>query len=221
MYHRILDLPEDAGAAQRDYTVSPAQFEEQLRYMKEQGFQPIRLYDLNAHLQLGSPLPDRPVIVTFDDGYRDNFTAAFPLLQKYGFTATFFINTQPIHDEYPAYMTWEQVRQMSRQGMDVESHSHSHPNLKGKPPEEVAREVIRSKELIQNHTGKMVRFFSYPYGHYDQQVVDILMTEGFWGAVTLRSGVVQGSRAMFDLQRVWVRYDDTLDAFVAKLERGW
>lgn len=221
IYHRIIDLPEGASAAQRDYAVSPLHFEEQLRYLKGQGYQSISLYDLNGHLQTGNPLPDRAVILTFDDSYRDNAVTAFPLLVKYGFTATFFVNTQPINDEYPAYMTWAQVEQMSRQGMDIESHSHSHPNLKGKPVEDVVREVRQSKEMIESHTGKTVRFFSYPYGHYDQQVVDVLISQGFWGAVTLRSGLAHGSQAMFDLARVRVRADDTLDSLAAKLERGW
>jgi peptidoglycan/xylan/chitin deacetylase (PgdA/CDA1 family) len=221
MYHHITDLPVDASDAQRDYAVSPLHFEEQLRYLKDQGYQSISLYDLNDHLQMGNPLPDKAVILTFDDGYRDNAVTAFPLLLQYGFTATFLVNTQPINDEYPAYMTWEQVEQMSRQGMYIESHSHSHPNLKGKPVEDVVQEVRRSKELIENHTGTTVRFFSYPYGHYDQQVVDILISQGFWGAVTLRSGLTHGPQAMFDLERVWVRYDDTLDSFAVKLERGW
>ena len=220
MYHRVIDLAADAGAAQRDYAVSPAQFEEQLRYMRDQGYQSISLYDLNRSLQTGGALPDKAVILTFDDGYRDNFVSAFPLLLKYGFTATFFINTQPIQDKYPAYMIWEQVEEMSRQGMDIESHSHSHPRLDKLPVEDIVREVRVSKEAIEKHTSKTARFFSYPYGHYDQQVVDILISEGFWGAVTLRSGLVHGSRAMFDLSRVWVRYDDTLDSFAAKLERG-
>ncbi len=113
MYHRITDLPENASASDRDYKIPPAQFEEQLRYLRDNGYQSIRLYDLTRFLQGGDPLPEKAVILTFDDGYRDNAVSAFPLLQKYGFTATFFINTQPINDEYPAYMTWEQVEQLS------------------------------------------------------------------------------------------------------------
>lgn len=221
MYHRITDLPENASASDRDYKIPPAQFEEQLCYLRDNGYQSIRLYDLTRYLQGGDPLPEKAVILTFDDGYRDNAVAAFPLLQKYGFTATFFINTQPINDEYPAYMTWEQVKQLSGAGMDIESHSHSHPNLKGKPADEVLREVRVSKELIEKHTGKEARFFSYPYGHYDQQVVDILAAEGFWGGVTLRAGTTHELSSTFDLERVWVRADDTLESFAVKLQRGW
>lgn len=221
MYHRITDLPENASASDRDYKIPPAQFEEQLRYLRDNGYQSIRLYDLNRYLQGGDPLPEKAVILTFDDGYRDNAVSAFPLLQEYGFTATFFINSQPINDEYPAYMTWEQVEQLSGAGMDIESHSHTHPKLTALSEDELLREVRVSKTMIEKHTSRPVRFFSYPYGHYDQKVVDTLAAEGFWGAVTLRSGIAQKSNALFDLARVWLHADDTLESFAVKLQRGW
>ncbi len=220
MYHRIMDLPDDAGAAQRDYAVSPARFDEQLQYLKAQGYESVRLYDVVRYLEGAGSLPARAVVITFDDGYRDNAVVAFPLLLKYGFTATFFINPQPIDDEYPAYMTWAQVEQMSRAGMDVESHSYSHPMLTRLSAEELLREVRKAADAIEKHTGKRPRLFSYPYGTYNRQVVELLRGEGYVGAVTLRSGTVQTSPSVFDLARVWVRYDDTLEAFAAKLERG-
>ncbi len=220
MYHRIMDLPEDAAASRRDYAVSPARFEEQLRYLKEQGYESVSLYAVIRYLEGAESLPSRAVAITFDDGYRDNAVVAFPLLQKYGFTATFFINPKPIEDEYPSYMTWAQVEQMSRAGMDVESHSYSHPMLTHLSVEELLQEVRDASDAIEAHTGKRPRLFSYPFGTYNRQVVDVLRGEGYVGAVTLRSGTVEASPSAFDLARVWVRYDDTLETFAAKLKRG-
>ncbi len=220
MYHRITDLPEDADASRRDYAVSPARFEEQLRYLKEQGYESVSVYDIIRYLQGEAILPPKAVAITFDDGYRDNVVVAFPLLQKYGFTATFFINPKPIDDEYPAYMTWAQVAQMSRAGMDVGSHSYSHPMLTHLSVEELAQEVRKAGDAIEQHTGKRPRLFSYPFGTYNRQVIDILRSEGYVGAVTLRSGTVQASPSVFDLARVWVRYDDTLESFAVKVARG-
>lgn len=220
MYHRIVDLPEDAGASRRDYAVSPARFEEQLRYLKEQGYESVSLYAIVRYLEGAESLPTRAVAITFDDGYRDNAVVAFPLLQKYGFTATFFINPKPIDDEYPAYMTWAQVEQMSRAGMDVESHSYSHPMLTRLSVDDLLQEVRKAGDAIEAHTGKRPRLFSYPYGTYNRQVVDVLRGEGYIGAVTLRSGTVEASPSAFDLARVWVRYDDSLETFAAKLRRG-
>lgn len=220
MYHRVIDLPEEADAAQRDYAVSPARFDEQLRYLKEQGYESVSLYAVIRYLEGAGDLPAKPIVITFDDGHRDNAEVAFPLLVKYGFTATFFINPQPIEDKYPAYMTWAQVEQMTRAGMDIESHSYSHPMLTRLSVEELLQEVRKASDAIEAHTGKRPRLFSYPYGHYNRQVVDVLRGEGYVGAVTLRSGTVQTSPSVFDLARVWMRYDDTLETFAAKLERG-
>lgn len=221
MYHHITDLPDDASAGQREYAVSPARFEEQLRYLTEHGYESVSLYDVIRYLQGEGTLPAKAVAITFDDGYRDNAGVALPLLQKYGFTATFFINPQPIEDEYPAYMTWAQVEHISRSGMDVESHSYSHPVLTRLSVEELLQEVQKAGDAIERHTGRRPRLFSYPYGRYNRQVIDILRGEGYIGAVTLRSGTVQASPSVFDLARVWVRYDDTLESFAAKLVRGW
>ncbi|MBC7260053.1 MAG: polysaccharide deacetylase family protein [Chloroflexi bacterium] len=220
MYHHIADLPDDANSDQRDYAVSPARFEEQLRYLKAQSYESVSLYAVIRYMEGVDSLPARAVVITFDDGYRDNAVVAFPLLVKYGFTATFFINTQPIDDEYPGYMTWAQVEQLSRAGMDVESHSYSHPMLTRLSDEDLLREIRKAGDAIERHTGKHPRLFSYPYGTYNRQVVDALRAEGYLGAVTLRSGTARTSPSVFDLARVWVRYDDTLEAFAAKLERG-
>lgn len=191
-----------------------------MRYLKEQGYESVSLYDVIHYLQGAGTLPTRAVVITFDDGYRDNAEVAFPLLQRYGFTATFFINPQPIDDEYPAYMAWAQVEQMSRAGMAIESHSYSHPMLTRLSVEELLQEVRKAGDAIEKHVGQRPRLFSYPFGHYNAQVVDVLRGEGYLGAVTLRSGTVQASPSVFDLARVWVRYDDTLETFAAKLGRG-
>jgi len=220
MYHHIMDLPDDAGAAQRDYAVSPARFEEQLQYLKAQGYESVSLYAIVGYLQGEGSLPAKSVAITFDDGYKDNAVVALPLLLKYGFTATFFINPKPIDDEYPGYMTWAQVEQIGRAGMDVESHSYSHPMLTRLSAEALLQEVRKAGDAIEKHTGKRPRLFSYPYGTYNRLVVELLRTEGYVGAVTLRSGMVQTSPSAFDLARVWVRYDDTLETFAAKVQRG-
>ncbi len=220
MYHHIADLPDDANSDRRDYAVCPARFEEQLRYLKEQGYESVSLYAVIRYLEGADPLPARAVVITFDDGYRDNAVVAFPLLVKYGFTATFFVNAKPIDDGYPGYMTWAQVEQLSRSGMDVESHSYSHPMLTRLSDEDLLQEIRKAGDAIERHTGKRPRLFSYPYGTYNRQVVEALRAEGYLGAVTLRSGAAQTSPSVFDLARVWVRYDDTLESFAAKLERG-
>jgi len=217
MYHYISVPPAGADALRRDLSVSPQTFEEQLRYLKDNGYETISLYDLNRHLQLGNPLPEKPVILTFDDGYRDNFEFAFPLLVKYGFTGVFLLTTAPIDQGNDAYLTWPQVALMSQMGMDMEPHSYTHPNLSGQPLDYVVWQVIGSKEAIEERTGKTCRFFAYPSGEYDQQVVDVLRSAHFWGALAVRSGTTHSSDGMFDLARIRIRGADTLESFARKL----
>jgi peptidoglycan/xylan/chitin deacetylase (PgdA/CDA1 family) len=217
MYHYISIPPAGADAVRRDLSVSPQVFAEQLQYLKDNGYQSISLDDLNRHLQLGDPLPEKPIILTFDDGYRDNYEFAFPLLVKYGFTGAFFLVTEPIDKGDDAYLTWPQVALMSRMGMDMEPHSYTHPDLSGQPLDYVVWQVIGSKEAIEERTGKTCRFFAYPSGQYDQQVVDVLRSAYFWGALASRAGTEHSSDGMFDLARVRVRGSDTLEQFTHKL----
>ena len=105
MYHYVSEPPADADIYRRDLSVTPANFEVQLAWLQGQGYESITLTDLVYHLARGWSLPDKPVILTFDDGYRDNYTNAFPLLLEYGYTGTFFLVTGPIDFENPDYLT--------------------------------------------------------------------------------------------------------------------
>ena len=117
MYHYISEIPLDADLYRRDLTVTPERFEAQLQYLKEQGYTAVRLTDIYETLLVGKPLPARPIVLTFDDGYKDAYTHVLPLLQKYGLTGEFFVLATPSHYEAPAYLTWTEMKQMSDMGM--------------------------------------------------------------------------------------------------------
>jgi len=218
MYHHIATPPPGADAVRRDLSVSPARFEEQLRYLKENGYQSVTLRDLVYHLALGWPLPERPVILTFDDGYLDVYTYAYPLLKKHGFVATFFLVTAPIDQENPEYVTWDQVALMHEGGMEFGAHSYTHPDLRDKPVDYIVWQVVGSKEAIEARTQEPVRVFSYPSGAYDQLVVDVLRSAHFWAAVTIGNGGPVHSDGLFEIPRIRIRGGDSMDRFVRKLE---
>ena len=221
MYHHISVPPPDADDVRRDLSVTPQDFEDQLRYLKKAGYHSITLSDLIYYLATGKRLPRKPIILTFDDGYRDNYTHAYPLLKKYGFVGTFFLITAPIDQENEEYLSWDQVKEMSAGGMEFEPHTYTHPDLSGQPVDYIVWQIMASKEAIEERTGKMARFFSYPSGRYDQQVVDILLSAHFWGAVTINQGDWQSSQQPFELKRIRIRGSDTLDDFVMKLHLDW
>ncbi|MCR4406017.1 MAG: polysaccharide deacetylase family protein [Anaerolineae bacterium] len=221
MYHHVAVPPADADIYRRDLSVSPENFAAQLQYLAEQGYQTITLYDLVYHLSLGWPLPPKPIIITFDDGYRDNYTNALPVLLKHGFVGTFFILTEPIDQKHEDYLTWNQVRRMSEAGMDIEVHGRTHQDLRGRDTDFLIWEIVGPQEIIEARIHQLPRFFCYPSGQYDENVVALLKSAYFWGAVTVEQGTLHTTDGLFQLRRIRVKGADTLDDFIAKLEWDW
>jgi len=217
MYHYISAPPPDADVYRRDLSVTPANFEQQLRYLADNGYTTVTLKDLVYHLALGSPMPERPVILTFDDGYRDNFIHAYRLLRRFNSVGTFFLVTSFIDENRSGYLTWGQVRVMHRGGMEFGSHTFSHPDLRGQGVDYLVWQIVGSQEAIAERIEEPVRLFSYPAGFYDQPVIDVLHSAGFWAAVTTQQGARHASDSLYELKRIRVRGDDTLEEFAAKL----
>jgi len=217
MYHYISDPPAGADAVRRDLSTSPVQFEEQLYCLQQAGYTSITLEDLLAHLADGRPLPPKPIILTFDDGYADNFRYAFPLLLQYGFHGTFFVITRFLDEGRPGYITWEQAAQMQAKGMDIEAHSVSHPDLRGLSAESLRAEVAGASQAIAAHLQQPARFFCYPSGRYDAGTIAALKAAGYWGAVTTEAGVDHDSSRPFELSRVRIHGNTDLAGFKALL----
>jgi peptidoglycan/xylan/chitin deacetylase (PgdA/CDA1 family) len=201
--------------------VTPANFEAQLAWLQSQGYESITLTDLVYHLARGWPLPDKPVILTFDDGYRDNYTNAFPLLQEYGYTGTFFLVTGPIDFENPDYLTWDMVEEMHRGGMDFQPHSYRHLDLRGAGKDFLIFEILAPKEAIQARTGETPRFYAYPSGRYDDRTIAVLKSANYWGAVITEQGATHTSDGLFELDRVRIRGTHTLEDFEKLMDLDW
>lgn len=202
MYHYVSEPPAGANDIRRGLSITPATFENHLRLLKTNGYHTISLHQLMLHLTRGEPLPEKPIVLTFDDGYRDNYENAFPLLQKYGYTATFFLITNFIDEGRPAYLTWDQVKELAQAGNEVGAHSRDHPDLRGRGTDFLVWQILGSKEAIQNGAGITPRFFSYPSGKYDADTIAILASAHYWGAVTVKQGVHQSSERPFELERI-------------------
>ena len=221
MYHHIDDPPAGASAVRRDLSVSPKRFRRQLEYLRDQGYETITLNDLALHLTVGEPLPPKPIILTFDDGYADAYTQAFPLLKQFGLTGTFFLVTGPMDAHKPDFLSWQQVEEMAEAGMAFESHSYDHPDLRNRSFDYVVFQVLASQGAIEERTGETVRFFAYPSGRYDQFVIDVLRSAGFWGGVLTAQGATHPTDKLFTLRRVRVHGDTDLDLFVRRLNLDW
>ena len=218
MYHYVSELPPDADRYRCDLTVSPENFKAQLQFLADAGYHPITLTDLYLHLTQGYPLPERPIALTFDDGYRDAYEVVFPLLLDYGFTGTFFVLATPTHFESPAYMTWAQMKEMSDAGMDIQAHGRDHVDLRGRSYDYLVYQILGIQEAIHHHTGRLPRFFCYPSGQRDANVIAMLKSVGYWGAVTTEWGHTHTRENLFEMPRVRIRGSDTLASFIDRLE---
>jgi peptidoglycan/xylan/chitin deacetylase (PgdA/CDA1 family) len=217
MYHFLSVPPPGADIYRRDLSVTPENFEAQLAYLQEQGYTTISLKDLTRHLAGLQPLPAKPVILSFDDGYADNYNNAFPLLKKYGFKATFSLVTQPIDFGDPNYLSWDNVIEMHAAGMEFGAHTYRHLDLRDRDVDFLVYEIVGSKEAIEARINEPVRYFVYPSGQYDQLVIDVLASADFWGALTTQYGYEYSHAGRFEMPRIRISGDDSLEVFIAKL----
>ncbi|HZW83251.1 MAG TPA: polysaccharide deacetylase family protein [Candidatus Deferrimicrobium sp.] len=198
LYHHVADGPANY------LTLDPAIFEVQMKYLYESGFQTISLYQLYSTYYLNLALPQKPVIITFDDGLIDQYTTALPILRRYHFTATFFIQTEAVEKREGTHMTWKQIAHMKQLGMCIEAHSLTHADLRTLSAEEQTREIYGSKMAIERKLSFPVKFFAYPGGLFDNSSLIIVRRSGFLGAVTGEPGKVAVGEDPFTLKRIVV-----------------
>ncbi len=222
MYHYISEPPPAADIYRKDLSVSPETFAAHLDYLQAQGYTTLHLKDLLSYLATGKPeLPEKPVILTFDDGYEDNYLNAFPSLAQRGMTGTFFIITDFATQDRPGYANWQQLSEMAAAGMEIGSHSRDHPNLAGKDLDYLVWQALGSAETIEANTGAHPHILAYPAGSYDQLVIDVFRSAHYWGAVTTQQGVIQRSDKPFELKRVRMRNTTGVEELANLLQAPW
>jgi len=205
MYHYVSAPPAGADIYRRDLSVTPARFESHLKFLTDAGYHVITLDDLLYALTQGRELPAKPVILTFDDGYEDNYTSAFPLLQKYNMVGHFFIISDFVNQERSGYMTWPQIEEMAAAGQRFGSHSRDHPSLSGQSDDYLVWQALGGKEALEEHLGQHPRWISYPAGQYDDRTIAVYQSAGYWGGLTTQQGATHTLDDIFELRRVRVR----------------
>ncbi len=221
MYHYISELPEDADDVREDLTVSPELFQEHVAYLQREGYHTISLYDLDAALSTGAALPDKPVILTFDDGYSDHYEHVFPMLHEAGFTATFFVITGLVDANQPGYLTWPQVEEMAVAGMQMEPHTKNHPSLNERDYDFLVYEMLGSRESLSAHTGQRAAMFSYPAGRYDGATLAVGHEMNIWRAVTTQPGMLHTTDNRLEVDRVRVHGATNATGLAYLLEGAW
>ncbi len=179
LYHMV--EPEEMGL---DFIVSitPEQLRVHLETIKNNGFNTITYTDYYNYITKGTKLPKNPVMITFDDGYTNNYTYLFPLLKELEMKATIFIVTKTVGTTpglYP-HFTWELAKEMNDSGyVDIQSHTHTHEDMTSLTPEQLKYDLRMSRYLIEKNLNKKCEFLAYPYGFYNDDVLNIATDAGF------------------------------------------
>jgi peptidoglycan/xylan/chitin deacetylase (PgdA/CDA1 family) len=221
MYHYVSTPPDGADIYRRDLSVTPDLFAAQLDRLQAEGYTTISLYDFMAHMNQGAPLPDKPVILTFDDGYRDLYENALPALRDRGMRATVFVLTDFMDEGRPEYLTWEMAREMLAAGISIESHGRNHVSLRGKDNDYLIWQALGSAETIAYELGQRPHFVTYPAGEFDQSVIDIFASADYWAGMTTVQGATHSSEDPFRLTRIRVRGTTSPDDLARLLVADW
>jgi peptidoglycan/xylan/chitin deacetylase (PgdA/CDA1 family) len=182
MYHDILPKKEVF------FDVTPEELEAHFQLIKEQGLTPINVEQLMTHLQTGLPLPEKPILLTFDDGYEGHYTYVYPLMKKYGYPAVFSIYTKGVGNNVGRrHVTWEHLQEMVADPLvTIASHSVTHPlDLTKLPDDQLIPEVRESKRILEEKLNTNIRYFTYPVGKYDQRVAQLVQAAGYQLAFTM------------------------------------
>ena len=215
MYHHLSELDASSAEDIRTWVVTPKSFEAQIDWIAQKGYHTISMAQLISHLREGKLLPAKPIIVSFDDGWEEQYAVAYPVLKKHGYIGTFFIYTNAV--DRGKFMTWQQLVEMSAAGMDIQSHTVSHPHLKTLDATAAAKELVDSKSILEKHLGKPVVVLDYPFGEYNESIIDLAKRAGYEAGVGLAPGFKQGADALYTLHRIRVSYDDSLDDLAKRL----
>jgi peptidoglycan/xylan/chitin deacetylase (PgdA/CDA1 family) len=241
MYHSISDTKEDGVHPYYQINTSPRVFAEHMRFLHENNYSVISLSEavtlLSVSTSTTQPLNHstnlaRFAVLTFDDGYMDFFASAFPILKNYGFTATVFLPTAFIDKSVPGlkgkeHLSWSEVRELQEEGITFGSHTINHPQLQSLSRDQVEYEISKSKEIIEERTGKTVVFFCYPYKfpEQDQKFVGLLktllQTTGYQACTTTRIGCASDSTDYFFLSRLPINSGDDISFLKAKISGNY
>jgi peptidoglycan/xylan/chitin deacetylase (PgdA/CDA1 family) len=194
-YHMVEDYTDSHLA------VGTEEFETQMAYLAKRGYTSITPDQLVEYLEKGTSLPEKPVLITFDDGYQDNFTNAYPIMKKYGFTGTIFLITDYIGQD-AWYMSWEQVREMSKNGFVFGSHTLSHTPLTTITLVDAEKQLRESREVLEWRLAVPVTYFAYPTGAYSRSIEAMTKNAGYNAAFTVDFGKVAKKDDLYALKRI-------------------
>jgi peptidoglycan/xylan/chitin deacetylase (PgdA/CDA1 family) len=240
MYHSISNDPEDGIHPYYTINTTPKIFAEQIKFLYENDYsvvtldEAVRLIESFRSHPISQPpyYPIKCVVLTFDDGYKDFYTDAFPILKQYSFSATVFLPTNFIDNKRKfclkgkEHLSWDEIRELKNEGFTFGSHTVTHSQLEFLKIDEIQYEVKQSKDVIEDKIGESVESFSYPFAFpedrkFKEYLRDTLEKCGYKNGVSTRIGTVNREEDRFFLKRIPVNSFDDIPFLEAKLKRGY
>ncbi len=187
--------------------VMPANFARQMNYISSHGYRVMTLDELVEGIRTGRRVFQRSVVITFDDGYENNYTRAYPYLKQHDFPAAIFLEVANV--DHPGYLTWAQAVDMAAHGVTFGSHMMTGAYIPGLPREEAVSQIRESKRLIEARLGRPALFFAYPIGGFDETVKQALRDAGYAAAFATNRGNDHKGMDLYELKRIRVKDGDS------------
>lgn len=212
MYHMI---GVDKNDPDNEAVLSEEHFKEQMKYLKDHDYHPLTMQQFYDYLVHHKPVPVRPVLLTFDDGYPDTYSIVMPVLKEYGFDATVFVPTYDV--DQGTRLNWQQVQEMKDSGLTIASHSYKHERTNEMPGSTFAEAIEKSQAELKDKLGLTNEWFCYPYGGYTEDAGKVLKKAGIKLAFTMDPGWAKYGDNPYAVKRIWIGNPVDLDNFAQRL----
>lgn len=207
MYHRV----EYAGKLDPN-SVTPENFAKQMKFFKDHGYQVISLDALVEGIKARRAFPRNSVVITFDDGYANNYQYAYPTLKEYGYPATVFAISDLVGQK--DFLTWDQIKEMQSFKISIGSHTRQHAYLPEVSPEKQIDEIEGSKKIFDQKLGVSTDYFSYPSGGFSQSIEELVKKAGYKGACTTNRGHQNSNKDVYALKRIRLSDKDLAPSYL-------
>ncbi len=207
MYHKV------GPDKENDAVISEDLFRSQMKFLKENGYHPLTMDELYDYIVNGAAVPEKPVVLTFDDGYADTYSIVYPIMKEYGFPVTVFVNPGDVGTR----LTWEQIKEMHEAGVTIASHAYNHERLSEQSNDKQKANIVDAQKALKDKLGMENTWLCYPYGKHNAYTMQVAKENGIKLAVDMKSGWAHKGDNPLELLRVWVGNSVDLANFKERL----
>ncbi|MBT2759577.1 polysaccharide deacetylase family protein [Mesobacillus foraminis] len=215
LYHVVKPDPDPSNPWQ----FSVSEFEKHMAYLKENGYRTLTMKQYFNILDKKAAMPEKPILLTFDDNSSDFYQYVYPILQQYGMKATQFTVSDWVNGGWN--MTSEEMLIIKENGVDIQNHSVSHPFLANLSKEQQYEEINFATSALKELTGKTTDVFAYPYGNYNDETISVLKELGFRGAFKVGGGISTDQSDRYELPRIMILQEHSLEDFIRMVKTGY